>query len=99
MKTLIEVLQVADSIEISDNIDSYFFRHFNLNKKAENEDDIILHVRNVDDGFLCHDFFFTKQQLEGAIFRSEINKWTVRNEISNELYFIGAYFVRSISLK
>ncbi len=91
MKTLLDVLSGADAIEI----DGTFCRHFHLEmEECENDNDVILSL-DFEVDFNIHEHYFTKYELETAVFNSSTNEWRIKCSATGTMLI--AYNLEAIS--
>lgn len=88
MKTLLELLHEAHSISLDDT----FVRYFHLEiEECETDDDIALDV-----SFDNYEYFFTKEEIENAVYTEASNSWEVANGCGGETVTIVCYKVNEI---
>ncbi len=88
MKTLLSVLRTADAMQI----DGHFIRWIALNNidELESDQDIVLYVE-CEDNLTLHEWFFTVEQLESAVFNHATRSWSVNEVGEKQPYNITAY--------
>jgi len=90
MKTLLDLLHEADAISLDDN----FVRYFHLEiEECEEADDTALDV-----SFDIYEYFFTKEEIENAVYTKASNSWEVADGQGGNTVTIVCYKVNEIKI-
>jgi len=94
MKTLYDILQEADAIQIDD----HFIRYFGFYPdEDEAMDATIFDASTTDEDGHVYEWFFTREELMSAVYIPETKEWKVfENMDEDKPFFITAYILTPI---